>query len=122
MNRRARLSDNPGAFGQKQPTAGCSQKFEQQKGRVQRPTKTATNETTFGKFIPTEGPTFPGWPFSPTAGAVARQRIANLPATPSVAIRRRSYKTTDRGIKAPVRLFFLRGQELLSGQESLPGL
>jgi hypothetical protein len=31
------------------------------------------NETTFGKCIPTEGPTFPGWPFSQTAGAVARQ-------------------------------------------------
>ena len=32
-----------------------------------------TFETTFGKLIPTEGPTFPGWPESPTARAVARQ-------------------------------------------------
>jgi hypothetical protein len=32
-----------------------------------------TCNTTFGKLIPTEGPTFPGWPESPTARAVARQ-------------------------------------------------
>src|SRR4029079_12456375 len=101
--RRARLSDNPGAIERN--------RHQQRPINNTKKTKTLShNETAFGKFIPTEGPTFPGWPFSLTAGVVTRQRIANLPATPSVAIRRRSYKKTGRGHKNQGRLVFFYGR------------
>src|SRR5437588_152286 len=60
-----------------------------------------TTRTTFGKFIPTEGPTFPGWPESPNGSCSSTPDSATLPATPSVAIRRGSLQHGSRKRKLP---------------------
>src|SRR5438552_1103538 len=60
-----------------------------------------TTRTTFGKLIPTEGPTFPGWPESPNGSCSSTPDSAILPATPSVAIRRRSLQHGSRKQKLP---------------------
>src|SRR5439155_15801510 len=70
VNRHARISDNRRA-GSGSPPGTLNQRDK--KHREKKPSETKHSETTFGKLIPTEGPTIPGWPESQTARAVARQ-------------------------------------------------
>ena len=78
----------------REPLAGRATIPDKETARypVEEPRRVESNETTFGKLIPTEGPTFPGWPGSSNGTCSSTPDPAILPATPSVAIRRRSFK------------------------------
>src|SRR6267142_4456748 len=70
VNRCARISDNKTCW---QDAERPSEAFPRRAWEREAREVKQTLETTFGKLIPTEGPTFPGWLESSTARAVARQ-------------------------------------------------